>query len=215
MKYILMDLDGTITNPKLGITKSIQYALTAFGIQIEDLDSLSSFIGPPLRNSFRDSYGFSKEEAEEVMNKYREYYSVTGIYENEVYPGMEELLRRLKEAGKTLIVATSKPEIYAKQIMEHFNLSKYFDDVCGATFDNSREKKEDVIRYALDKNKITDYSEIVMVGDRLQDVEGAKGAGIACLGVLFGYGSREELEAAGADKIAEKVEDIYHIIMEM
>ena len=215
MKYILIDLDGTITDPKIGITKSVQYALRSFDILVEDLDTLCRHIGPPLRSSFMEFYGFNEGQAEEAIVKYREYYTVAGIYENEVYQGMETLLSRLKAEGKTLIVATSKPEEFAKIILEHFELSGYFDDICGATLDYSRSTKEQVIRYALDKNQITDYSEVVMVGDRLHDIEGAKAVGLASVGVLYGYGSREELEEAGADQIAESVEKLYDIIMKM
>ena len=213
MKYILIDLDGTITDPKIGITKSVQYALKSFGIQVEDLDTLCRHIGPPLRSSFMEFYGFDEEQAEEAIVKYREYYTVTGIYENEVYQGMENFLARLKAAGRTLIVATSKPEVFAKIILEHFELSRYFDDICGATLDYSRSTKEQVIRYALDKNQITDYSQVVMVGDRLHDIEGAKAVGLASVGVLYGYGSREELEESGADQISETVEDLYDIML--
>lgn len=215
MKYILMDLDGTITNPKLGITKSVQYALKAFGITVDNLDSLCKFIGPPLRNSFMEYYAFSEAEAEKAIAKYREYFSVTGLYENEAYEGMEALLSNLKKGGKTLIVATSKPEVFARRILEHFGLDIYFQDICGATLDNSRSTKEEVIRYALDKNKITDYSDVVMVGDRLHDIEGAKAVGIGSVGVLFGYGGKEELEEAGADRIAGSVEELYKIIINL
>lgn len=214
MKYILMDLDGTITDPKLGITKSVQYALKAFGIIVEDLDSLCKFIGPPLRTSFMEYYGFTEAEAEEAVVKYREYFSVTGLYENEVYEGMEALLKGLKAAGKTLIVATSKPEVFARKILEHFKLDGYFKDICGATLDNSRSTKEEVIRYALDKNGITDSSDIIMVGDRMHDIAGAKAVGIASIGVLFGYGGKQELEQAGANWVAATVEELYEIIIE-
>lgn len=215
MKYILFDLDGTLTNPKQGITKSVQYALRAFDIEEPDLDKLCKFIGPPLRTSFIEYYGFSDKKAEEAVVKYREYYSVTGLYDNEVYTGIKSVLENLQKAGKVLLVATSKPEKFARMILEHFELDRYFTDICGATMDASRGNKEEVIRYALDKNKITDLGDAVMVGDRLHDIEGAKKVGIASIGVLFGFGSREELETYGADEIAESVEDIYKIIMEM
>jgi phosphoglycolate phosphatase len=211
MKYILFDLDGTLTNPVIGITKSIQYALNSKGIHITDLNNLTKYIGPPLRNTFVE-FGFNEEEAEELVTKYREYYRVTGIYENEVYDGIEELLQRLKEDGKKLYTATSKPEHFAKIILEHFQLSHYFEEICGATMDDSRGTKEEVIRYVLEKNKITDLDEVVMIGDREHDVEGAKKVGVASIGVLFGYGSRGELIEAGADHLAATVEEIYDII---
>lgn len=215
MKYVLMDLDGTITDPKIGITKSVQYALKAFGIQVENPDTLCKFIGPPLRNSFMDYYGFDAAKAEEAIVKYREYFSVTGLYENEVFEGMETLLARLKESGKTLIVATSKPEVFAKIILEHFKLDGYFTDICGSELDGGRSTKEEVIRYALEKNNITDDTEVVMVGDRKHDIEGAKAVGLISVGVLFGYGSLEELEEAGADRIAANVEEVYDTIMSL
>lgn len=214
MDYILFDLDGTITNPKLGITKSFQYALNSRGIIVESLEDLTKHIGPPLQVSLME-YGFSEAEALELIDKYREYYSVTGIYENEVYEGMEELFRRLKQSGKRLYTATSKPEKFARIIMEHFGLDSYFDDICGATMDSSRSEKQDVIRYALKKNNITDLSRVVMIGDRLHDIEGAKKVGISSIGVLFGYGSRQELTLAGADRIASTVAEIYDVIMDM
>lgn len=212
MEYILMDLDGTITNSKLGITKSVQYALSNWNISVEDLDTLNKFIGPPLKESFMVYYGFGEEEAEKAVSKYREYFKDTGIYENEVYEGLEEQLQKLKAAGKRLIVATSKPEVFAKRIMEHFHLDQYYDDICGATMDGTISKKADVIQLALKNNGITDYSKAVMVGDRKHDIEGAKEVGIASIGVLYGFGSREELIEAGADCICETVDGLYHTI---
>jgi phosphoglycolate phosphatase len=213
MNYILMDLDGTITNPKLGITKSLQYALRHWDIIVEDLDTLTKHIGPPLKGTFIEHYGFSEEKANEAIKKYREYFEVKGLYENEPYEGIEELLANLKRAGKKIIVATSKPELMARKILEHFKLAEYFEDICGATYDDSRSEKEDVIRYAMEKNHITDNSEVVMVGDRKYDVFGAKTVGIASIGVLYGFGDREELEKAGADRIAANVEDVYDVII--
>ena len=212
MKYILFDLDGTITDPKPGITKSVQYALRAFGIEVEDPDSLCSFIGPPLMKSFQEYYGFDEAAAKKAVEKYREYFSVTGLYENAVIEGMELLLSRLRQEGKLLIVATSKPEYFAKKILVHFHLDGYFTDICGSELDGRRTAKEEVIRYALERNKISDLKDAVMVGDRLHDMEGAKAVGMACVGVLFGYGSREELLEAGADRIAATVEEVYEIL---
>lgn len=213
MDYILLDLDGTITNPKLGITKSVQYALSAMNILVEDLDTLTKHIGPPLKYSFMEYYDFNEADADNAVTKYREYFKKTGMYENEVYEGMEQLLNNLKKAGKILIVATSKPEELAKEILEYFHLDHYFDDICGATFDDQRSRKEDVIRYALGKNKIKDLSKVVMVGDRKYDITGAKEVGVASIGVLYGFGSRVEFEEAGADRIAETVEQLYDVII--
>ncbi len=215
MEYILIDLDGTITNPKEGITKSVQYGLQSKNIYIDDLDSLTKHIGPPLRDGFMEYYGFSLEEAEAVIEKYREYYVDKGIYENKLYGGMERLLTRLKQAGKYLIVATSKPEEMAVKVLESFHLEHYFDDICGATFDESRAAKDEVIRYALERNSITNLDNVVMVGDRKYDILGAKAVGIASIGVLYGFGNEEELRAAGADRIAATVEEVYDIIMDL
>lgn len=215
MQYILMDLDGTITNSKVGITKGLQLALKTMNILVEDLDSLCKFIGPPLRETFIGYYGFSEEESEKASNIFRGYFEKTGINENEVYEGMEELLKRMKASGMKIITATSKPEAHARRILEGFQLDRYFHDICGAAFDESRSEKDEVIQYALEKNGITDYSSVVMVGDRRYDIEGAKKVGLLSIGVLFGFGSREELERAGADRISETVEGIYDAVMSL
>lgn len=212
MDYILMDLDGTITNPKEGITKGIQYALKFLDIHIDDLDSLTKHIGPPLRSGFIENYGFTEEETDFVVKKYREYYKEKGAYENIPYAGMEQLLSKWKQDGKTIIVATSKPEPLAVDILEHFHLKPYFDDICGATFDESRSEKEQVIRYALESNMIKDLSRVVMIGDRSYDIIGAKAVGITSVGVLYGFGDMKEMESAGADHVAENLEDLYEIV---
>lgn len=214
-QYILFDLDGTITNPKEGITKSIQYALHGMGIEVDDLDSLCRHIGPPLKDGFMEFWGFTEEEADRGVELYREYFSVKGIYENYVYDGIEDMLYVLKKAGKKIYVATSKPEKFAKMILKHFHLETYFEDVCGATMDGSRSKKGDVIRYALNKNHLTDLNQIVMVGDRLHDMKGAMENQIDSIGVLYGFGSREELSKAGAGHIVETVSELKTLLLEM
>ncbi len=211
-EYVFMDLDGTLTNPKLGITKSVRYALQSKGIAVEELDSLCKFIGPPLRESFMLFYGFDAIQAEELVSKYREYYKVAGIYENEVYDGMERLLTDLRASGRKLYVATSKPGEFAVKILEHFHLAQFFEDICGATMDGSRSTKEEIIRYTMDRNGITEREKIVMVGDREHDVHGAKAVGVASVGVLYGFGSREELQTAGADTVAESVAEVFDAI---
>lgn len=215
MNYILLDLDGTITNPAEGITKCFEYALNHFGIEVESRAQLEQFIGPPLRQSFKEGFGFDDEKATEAVAKYRERFTPTGMYENEVYPGMEEALQSLKEAGKVLIVATSKPEHMAKKILEHFHLDGYFDDICGSCDDAKRNEKDEVIRYALEKHDITDLDDVLMVGDRKFDVVGAAKCGLKCMGVLYGFGDRAELEQAGAAYIAETVEDMARIIVSL
>ena len=213
MEYIFMDLDGTITNPAEGITKCFEYALNHFGIEVENRTQLEQFIGPPLRQSFKEGFGFDDEKATEAIAKYRERFNPTGMFENEVYDGMEAALQRLKEAGRILIVATSKPEHMAVKILEHFGLDGYFDDICGSCDDKNRNEKDEVIRFALEKHGITDKTKVLMVGDRKFDVTGAKKCGIPCLGVLYGFGDREELESAGAAYIAETVEEMAQIIV--
>ncbi len=211
-QYILFDLDGTLTDPKEGITKSVAYALKYYGIQVDDLDELCKFIGPPLKDSFMVYYGFDDEKATEAVEKYREYFRPYGVYENKVYPGVKNLLEHLKQCGKTVILATSKPTVFADVILEHFGLKRYFDVIVGSELDGSRVKKGDVIAYALEQAGMTDKSQAVMIGDREHDIIGAKENGLDSIGVLYGYGSMEEFEACGADCIAENVEKLWLIL---
>lgn len=211
-QYILFDLDGTLTNSELGITTCVQHALKKFGLEVEDRCVLRPFIGPPLGESFQVYYGLSKEESEQAIAYYRERFSVKGLYENEVYEGVEKTLQALKDSGKKLIVATSKPEKFTTIIMEHFDLLKYFDFIAGATMDGSRGEKADVIRYALEKCRIEDKSEVIMIGDRKFDILGAKENGLASIGVLYGFGDRAELTEAGADYIVESAEEIVKVL---
>lgn len=211
IKAILFDLDGTLTDPMVGITSSVQYALKKYGIIEDNLWNLTKFIGPPLADSFMRFYGFSEEQAKQAVLYYREYFAPKGKYENEVYEGIPELLASLKEAGYILAVATSKPEVFSKDILDHFDLTKYFDFVGGALL-NGREKKEDVITYVLehvDANK----DEILMVGDREHDIIGAKKNNLLSVGVLYGYGDREEHENAGADHIVSTVEELREYLL--
>ncbi len=208
---VLFDLDGTLTDPGQGITNSVAYALEKFGIEVKDKRELYKFIGPPLHESFRKYYGFSDKEAETAIVYYREYFRDTGIFENKVYDGIESLLNEIKLSGRKIILATSKPEEFAKRILVHFGLDKFFDFVAGATMDTSRSKKGDVIAYAIKESGCSPEN-TVMIGDRLHDIFGAKENGLDSIGVLFGYGSRKELENAGADYIAETVEDILKFI---
>lgn len=207
-QYILFDLDGTLTNPEIGITNCVMYALEKFNIKVEDRKELHPFIGPPLTYSFQTYYGLSEADSELAVKYYRERFSVKGLYENEVYEGVDKLLKQLKESGKILVIATSKPEEYTLKILEHFDLLKYFDYVAGATMDGSRGEKADVIRYALEISGIEDKTEAIMIGDRKYDILGAKENGLASIGVLFGFGDYEELTKEGADYISECVEDI-------
>ncbi len=206
-QYLLFDLDGTLTDPYEGITKSFQYALHAFGIE-EDLKNLNPVIGPPLIDSFMNFYGFSKEEAELGVAKYRERFAVTGIHENTIYPGIPELLEDLKNHGYTLCLATSKPEIFAKQILENFDIAKHFSVVVGAELDGTRNYKKDVITEVLKQLGNPPLDKVLMIGDRKQDVDGAKACNIASMGVRFGYAEPGELESAGADYFSDTVEEL-------
>lgn len=205
---VLFDLDGTLTDPGEGITNSVAYALNKFGIKVNDKSELYNFIGPPLIDSFMKYYNMNYEDGLKAVEYYREYFGVTGIFENTMFEGIHELLDIIKKSGRTISLATSKPEQYAVRILNHFDLAKYFDFVGAATMDESRSKKADVITYTLKKLNVTDKSKVVMVGDRHHDIEGAKQNGLDSIGVLFGYGNREELETARATYIAETVNDI-------
>ncbi len=211
MKYILFDLDGTITDSQEGIKNSVEYALKHFNLEVKDRAELNKYIGPPLRQSFMEFAGLSETDSHMAMTKYREYYGPKGIFENKVYNGISELLEKLKTEGKKIILATSKPWIYAEIILEHFDLKKYFDFVAGSELNGVRTKKADVIAYAVEKYKIP-VSDAVMVGDREHDISGAKENNVKTIGVLYGFGSRQELESAGADYIAENVENIYDYV---
>lgn len=204
MKFIFFDLDGTLTDPQEGITNSVKYALDKFGISVSDKTVLFPFIGPPLIDSFKQFYGFSEEDAELAVKYYREYFSVKGKFENEVYLGITDALKNLTQSGYKLVLATSKPEIFAQEILEFFNLKKYFYCVCGASMDASRSKKEEVIAYALQKTQAK-KEDCIMVGDRRFDVIGAHFNGIKALGVTYGYGDKKELLEAGADYLVESV----------
>ena len=203
MRYpiVLFDLDGTLTNPGLGITNSVMYSLKKYGIEGQPRESLYRFIGPPLHESYEKFYSFSREQAMQAVSYYREYYEEKGMFENEVYQGV------------LCLVATSKPEIYAKKILDYYELSNYFYYIAGANMDGTRTDKAEVIAYAL-KQIPAEYNnkKVLMVGDRSHDIIGAKKNGIDCAGVLFGYGSREELEEAGADFVADSVEAVKNIV---
>ncbi len=203
-KVILFDLDGTITDPKIGITKSFQYALQHFGIQVDNLDALEPVIGPPLKKSFSEFYHLPEEQIESAIEKYRERFSTVGLYENEIYDGMENLLKELSEAGYTLEIASSKPTVFVEKICEHFKIKQYFTHIVGSFLDGRRGEKEEVVEEAIRLSKATP-DHIIMVGDRIYDVIGAHKKEIAVIGVSYGYGGRQELEEAGADVIVDTV----------
>lgn len=212
-EYILFDLDGTLTDSGPGIMNAFAYAIEKMGGQVSDRDQLRAFVGPPLSVSFGKILGYSPEDTERSIVLYREYYNgMGGALENNVYPGIRQLLADLKNRGKKLIVATSKGSRAANLVLEHFGLDVYFDFV--ATWDDQkRTSKSVIIRYALEQCGITDLTQAVMVGDRESDITAAAYAGIDSIGVLYGYGDLDELTAAGASYIAENVSDIYPLVI--
>ncbi len=211
-RYVFFDLDGTLTDPALGITNSILYALEKMGREKPARETLFPFIGPPLTWAFQEYLGMTAEEAERALVLYREYFSVTGLLENTPYAGVHEMLASLKEKGYVLCVATSKPEIFARRILEHFALSPYFTHICGATLDSSRNNKTAVLEYLLSRTGVKAKDRAVMVGDRYHDAEGAANVGMKAIGVLWGYGSEKELLDAGVVAIAQRMEDLPRLI---
>ena len=209
----LFDLDGTLTEPGEGITNSVMYALDKFGIHETDREALYRFIGPPLLDSIIQFYGMPQAQAEQAVAAYREYFSVKGLFENRVYDGVPALLQSLRDQGKTLAVATSKPEVFTLRILDKFDLSKYFHFVGAASLDSSRSQKTDVIRHTLHLCGNPAPDTVVMIGDRKHDILGAAQNGIQSVGVLYGYGDRPELETAGADAIAQSVEQLRSILL--
>ncbi len=207
LKYVLFDLDGTLTDSSAGVIGGTVYGLNKLGLNVPPREVLMTFIGPPLMESFRGTLGLDEETAKKVLANYREYYFARGYAENRVYDGVKQMLQSLKELGLRLFVATSKPEEISKRIIREFGLEIYFDEVFGASLDESRSSKASVIEYAL--NAIgADGSNAVMVGDRKYDVIGAAQNGLKCIGVLYGYGDRAELTQAGAIEIAKTPQDV-------
>lgn len=219
-KYVLFDLDGTLTDPMVGITTCVQYALAAAGIDEPDLEKLTPFIGPPLKDSFRDFYGFSEEEAERAVEKYRERFKDTGIFENKLYEGIPQMLAALKKEGMLLSVASSKPEVFVKRILTHFSIDSYFDAVVGSELDGRRTDKKEVVAEALKRLYEKDAAQgddrrkcTYMVGDRKFDIIGAKAEGVISVGVTYGYGSEEELLSEHPDYLAHSVDELTDILL--
>ncbi len=206
--YLFFDLDGTLTDSRLGITNSIVYALKKMNLPIPEDSVLMKFLGPPLVESFQNYCGLQEKAALEAVDIYREYFSTKGLYENEVYPGIREILEELKAKGYGLVVATSKPEQFSVRILEHFQLDVYFQLIAGSSMDTSRNSKESVIRYAIEQLGVTNPGDVLMIGDREHDVLGAKACKISCIGALWGYGSREELLEAGAVSLISRPEEL-------
>lgn len=211
-KYYFFDLDGTLTDPGIGITNAVMHALSYYGITVEQRSELYPFIGPPLKDSFMKYYDFDEVKAMDAIVHYREYFSTKGLFENEMYEEIPRVLESIKSRGKKLVLATSKPDEFSVRILKHFDLYKYFDFIAAATMDEKRTRKAEVIEYAIESLEITDKREVLMIGDRAQDILGAKANGIDSAGVLYGYGDREELETAGADYIAKMPTDILNFL---
>ena len=213
IQYVLFDLDGTLTDSMLGITNCAMYALDKFGIHPQSREELLPYIGPPLIYSFATFHGLSPEQADQAVSYYRERFSVIGWQENEVYEGIPELLRELKEKGLSLIVASSKPEVYTCRILEHFGLARYFDFVAGSTLDGQRDAKAEVIAHIQQNSPEITRENAVMVGDRKFDVAGAHERDLPVIGVLYGYGDRDEMELAGADFIADDLAELKRLLL--
>ncbi|HFU4502187.1 TPA: HAD family hydrolase [Streptococcus suis] len=209
---ILFDLDGTLTDSGQGILHSVAYALDQMGIDEPDLANLQRFIGPPLYESFSRFYQLNPADTQAAVDAFRVYFKDKGMFENQLYDGILPLLESLKQAGKTLAIATSKPEVFAKQILEYFDIAHYFDVIAGASLDSSRISKTDVISYALAQLDY-DPQTTIMVGDREHDIEGAQANQLVSIGVLYGYGNRQELEEAGASWIIETVPDLQKLLL--
>ena len=214
---IAFDLDGTLTDPKKGLTSAFAYGLSKVGVDYGgDKESLKKFIGPPLRDSFRDEYSLSDKDADDALVYFREYFGVYGWWDNELYEGIHDLLSSLKMAGKKIVLATSKPEVYSAKILKLFDIEKYFDFSEGASFDSSRERKCDVLEYALSKvgaDSEQEKESAILVGDTHYDVEGANVCGIDSIAVTYGYGSEANLRAMGATYIARSVEEVKRILL--
>lgn len=218
-QYCLFDLDGTLTDPREGITKSVQYALKKHGIEEPDVRKLEFFIGPPLRDTFMKEYGMSKEEADIAVADYRERFAPVGIFENKIFEGIDKMLSVLKENGMKLAVASSKPTVFVHQILEHFGIGQYFDVIVGSELDGRRDSKEEVVEEALRQLEILKMpseekkSSCAMIGDRKFDIQGAKAYGLTGVGVRFGFADEGELEEEGADFIVDTVEELQALLL--
>ncbi|HDR7645661.1 HAD family hydrolase [Bacillus mycoides] len=210
----LFDLDGTVTDPKKGIVNSVLYALEKVGIEELHVSELDSFIGPPIQQSFVERYNMNEGEVERAVFYFREYLKQRGLLENSVYEGIPNLLKQLKDTGNRLFIATSKPTIFARQVIEHFQLTNYFEDIIGSNLNGTRIKKEEIIAHILQQNEGLNKEEVVMIGDRKHDIIGANHNGIASIGVLYGYGSENELIEVSATHIAKDIEELHHFCIE-
>ena len=212
-KVILFDLDGTLSDPKVGITKSVQYALQKMNIEEPDIDKLQCFIGPPLQVSFAEYYDFNEEKTKKAIDFYRERFKEKGMFENELYPNIPLLLKSLQENEFTLVVATSKPTIFAEQVLKHFNIDQYFKLIVGSNLDGTRAAKTEIIQYILEKYKEHTHTEFIMIGDRKHDIIGANNTGIDSIGVTYGYGSSEELNYVKPTHIVNNIIELMDVLL--
>lgn len=212
-KIILFDLDGTLSDPKIGITKSVQYALKKLNIEEPDLDKLEPFIGPPLHISFAEFYGFGEGDVKTAIEFYRERFREKGMFENELYPGIPALLKALKEKHYTLVVATSKPTVFAEQILKYFQLDQYFQLIVGSNLDGTMSSKSEIIQYILDAYPDHRREEFIMIGDRMHDLIGAKNTGIDSIALTYGFGSAEELSSHQPTYLVNSVEELKQLLL--
>lgn len=213
-RYFLFDLDGTVTDTGEGIIKSVQYALDAYGIRQEPEEKLRRFVGPPLHWSFQEYYGFSEAQAMEAVEKYRERYREKGVYESALYPGMKGLLERLSQKA-AVCLATSKPLVFARQIIEMRGVADYFTVVVGANLDGTRTDKAEVITEVLRQLNGPEVSQALMIGDRRHDIAGAKACGMESVGVEYGFAEKGELQDAGAEYVVPTVEALEELLLRL
>ena len=211
-KYVFFDFDGTLVNTSKGIFHSLEYAFSKMGEPILDEEQMRKYIGPPLDWSFMTYNNMSQEDAKITTEHFRDDYRETGGMMHEVYSGVKEMLKNLKEKGKILAVATSKPEVHAIKIMKKQGLFEYFDVISGATFDDKRKSKKDVLLHAIDLAKPSDMADCVLVGDTKSDAHGAVEVGMDCIGILYGFGSEKELLDAGATLVVGTPSEVVDII---
>ncbi|MFB7142250.1 HAD family hydrolase [Gottfriedia sp. NPDC056225] len=212
-KIILFDLDGTLSDPKVGITKSVQYALEKMEIIEPDLDKLECFIGPPLQESFAEYYNFDQPKIQKAIEFYRERFTEKGMFENELYSNISSLLKSLKDHQYILVVATSKPTVFSEKILNYFKIDQYFDFIVGSNLDGTRSSKTEIIQYIIDQYDEFDLDNFIMIGDRKHDIIGANNTGIDSIGVTYGYGSVEELNKANSTNIVKNVDELKELLL--
>lgn len=212
-KTFLFDLDGTLTDPQVGIINSILYALKRFGITESDRKGLLKFIGPPLMESFCKYYGFSESDGRKAVAVFREYYAEKGIYENKIYDGVEDMLSGLHSRGYRLVLATSKATVYARRILEHFGIAQYFDRVVGSNFDLTRALKSEIIADILVAAAPPEKGECIMIGDHVDDIRGAQENGIDSVAVTYGYGLERDLVEVKPTYIIHTVQELRTLLL--